>query len=106
MPMVRNIADAAGYVRQPGEVLLDWTNTGEVPLCIGIRRGEYMIAAPAGAEQVTYILTHEQCVRLQQQGQISSAYRDWVASGLLTFVTEPDDPNGPPWGPGGKPFAA
>lgn len=104
MPLVRNIADTTGYERQPGEVLLDFTNTGDVPLYVGIRKGEYMVAAPASAPQVTYILTNEQCVRLQQQGQISSAYREWVASGLLTYETEPDDPNGPPWGPG-KPFA-
>lgn len=103
MPMVRNIAEGGTYIPQPGERLLQLNNTGETPLYIGIRKGEYMIAASAGAPLVTYVLTEEQWVRLQQQMQLQPAYKSWVASGLLTLVeldelpeAEPPPPPPPP----------
>lgn len=98
------------YTPAPGEHLLQLQNTGDVPLYIGIRNGEYMIAPPAGASSTTtYVLTQEQRVRLQQQIQLQATYREWIASGLLTLaevadlpapaadepepVTEPGDPD-------------
>lgn len=95
MSQVRNIADGDPYEPQPGEHLLQLANTGDVPLYIGIRRGEFMLAAPVGDPVRTYILTEEQYVRLQQQMQLQAAYKDWVTSGLLTLVDPtvvPDPP--------------
>jgi|SRR3954463_16212334 hypothetical protein len=86
MSQVRNIADGDPYEPQPGEHLLQLANTGDVPLYLGIRRGEFMLAAAAGEPVRTYILTEEQYVRLQQQLAMQAAYKEWLASGLLTLV--------------------
>lgn len=97
MGQVRFIAPGEPYEVQPGERLLQLANTGETPLFIGIRNGEYMIAAPASEPGVTappvppttlatYVLTQEQYVRLQQQIQLQPTYRAWIASGLLTLT--------------------
>lgn len=97
MPIVRNIAEGTGYQPAPGERLLQLVNTGEVPLYLGIRNGDYMIAAPSGEPQVTYVLVEEQWVRLQQQLKLQITYKNWIASGLLTLteVAELPEPTPP-----------
>lgn len=97
MPIVRNIAEGVGYQPAPGERLLQLVNAGETQLYIGIRNGDYMIAAPAGEAQVTYVLVQEQWVRLQQQLKLQITYKNWIAAGLLTLVEvdelpEPEPP--------------
>lgn len=97
MAQVRSIAEGP-YQPAADERLLQLANTGEVPLYIGIRNGEYMIAAAAGEPQVVYVLTETQWVRTQQQMQLQPTYKKWVASGLLT-LTELDSvpaPTPPP----------
>ncbi len=86
MGQVRFIAPGDPYTVQPGERLMQLENTGDVPLYVGIRNGEYMIAAAAGDPVVTYVLTQEQYVRLQQQLQLQPTYKSWIASGLLTLT--------------------
>jgi|SRR3954463_9143626 hypothetical protein len=92
MPLVRNIAEGGTYQPAAGERLLQLPNTGDVPLYIGIRNGEYMISAAVGEPLVTYVLTETQWVRLQQQLQLQATYKKWVASGLLTLVEVPELP--------------
>jgi hypothetical protein len=96
MPLVRNIAEGGVYQPAAGERLLQWQNTAQVPLYLGIRKGEYMIAATADGPQVTYVLTEEQYVRLQQQLASQAAYKNWIASGLLTLVEVDELPVPPP----------
>jgi hypothetical protein len=95
--MIRNIAEGGTYVPTAGEHLLQLVNAGDVPLYVGIRKGEYMIAPAAGAPQFTYVLTEEQWVRLQQQ-MATATYKSWVASGLLTLseLSELVPPEEPP----------
>lgn len=91
MPLVKHYAEGETYELQPGEHLLQLQSTAEVPLHVGIRKGEYMIAYPAAEPMVTYVLTDEQAVRLQQQVQTQVTYRNWLKDGILTVVdmTEP-----------------
>lgn len=96
MPMVRNIAAGGTYVPAPGEHLLQLQNAGDVPLYIGIRKGEYLMAFAPGAPQVTYVLTEEQWVRMQQQMQLMATYKSWVSSGLLTLTEIPELAPPPP----------
>lgn len=103
MPLVRNI-DKGPYEPAVGERLLQLRNTAEVPLYLGIRKGEYMIAAAPDGPQVTYILTDEQYVRMQQQLALQTTYKNWIASGILTIV-EVDDLPAPPGQGGGNPSA-
>jgi hypothetical protein len=96
MPLLRNFAEGEAYAPLQGERLLQLQNTGLVPLYLGIRKGEFMIAATAENPQVTYLLTEEQFVRLQQQIAAQAAYKNWIASGLLTLVEVPQLPAAPP----------
>lgn len=103
MPLVRKVPEGEAYQPQAGERLLQLVNTGDTPLSIGIRRGEYMIATAAGdTEQPTYVLTEEQWVRLQQQLQMQATYKNWLATGLLTLrevpevIVPPPEPEPPP----------
>lgn len=87
MPSVRKLAEGEVYQQQAGERLLQLENTGDVPLYVGIRNGQYMIAAPSDVmPEPTYVLTEEQWVRLQQQLQSQAVYKGWIASGLLALV--------------------
>jgi len=97
MPLVRHFAEGESYELQPGEVLLQLGNTADVPLYIGIRKGEFLIAQPADEPQLTYVLTEEQHVRLQQQLKLQVTYKGWLKTGLLTItdVTVPPDPPPP-----------
>lgn len=90
MPMLRSIAAGDTYQPAAGEHLLRLQNTADVPLYIGIRKDEYMIAAIATDPQVTYVLTEEQWVRLQQRLRATPIYQNWIARGILTLteVTE------------------
>src|SRR3954469_21536790 len=86
MPLVRNIAEDGVYQPAGGERLLQLQNNATVPLYIGIKKGEYMIAATADGPQVTYVLTEEQWVRMQQQLASQITYKNWIANGLLALV--------------------
>lgn len=86
MPLVRNMLPTDTYQPKAGEHLLRLANSGDVPLYIGIRNGEYMLAQPPSEPQPVYVLTKEQYVRMQQQFQLQTAYKNWVTSGLLTLV--------------------
>lgn len=86
MPRVRTVAEGEAYKPAAGEHLLQLQSTAEVPLYVGIKKGEYMIAATDDPPQVTYLLTEEQWVRLQQQVASQLAYKNWIAGGILVLV--------------------
>lgn len=93
MPLVRNFADGETYELLPGERALQLTSTAEVPLYVGIRKGEFMYARPAAEPLVTYVLTEEQYVRLQQQIKSQLTYKNWIRDGLLVLTeVEPPPP--------------
>jgi hypothetical protein len=96
MPLVRNIAEGGTYQPAAGERLLQLQNNAAVPLYIGIKKGEYMIAATADNPQATYVLTEEQWVRLQQQIASQVTYKNWISSGLLALVEVAELPVPPP----------
>jgi len=92
MPLVRNYATGEVYELLPGEYALQLASTADVPLYVGIRKGEFLLARPADGP--TYVLTEEQYVRLQQQLKTQVTYKNWVKDGLLviTDVTTPEPP--------------
>jgi len=97
MPSIRHLAEGAPtYEPKPGERLLRLETTATVPLLVGIRRGEYLLAEPAGGR--TYVLTEEQHVRLQQQLAAQPTYQAWLRDGLLTItdLTTPTPPDPAP----------
>lgn len=121
MPLVRTVAEGEEYQPAAGERLLQLQNTGDVPLYLGIRNGEYLVAAVVAAEtqalpgkppkptaDTTYILTTEQYVRLQQQLALQTTYKNWIASGLLTIVevASVSPSSSPPPGPEPEPDCA
>lgn len=86
MPLVRNYAEGESFELLPGERALQLTSSADVPLYVGIRKGEFMLARPVAEPPPTYVLTEEQYVRLEQQVRLQVTYKSWLKDGLLVIT--------------------